>query len=205
MANRRIATQRCSRGCLVTDMSLLFKDNTQEELDDLALRVEELSQRLGELWARITGSSGEASRSGGARGSGIDSLFGISLESLARRTGYQIAGGESLDVVVRTAVRQVERAAGRRLERLLAGKLGYGLLASLAGGGALALLDAGFAAITRLFKKRRLDLPRLEERPYGGFPRFAERTRLIPPGAERDDRLERELVGMLARSIAEEK
>jgi len=186
-------------------MSLLFKDNTQEELDDLAMRVEELSQRLGELWARVTGSSGETSRTGGLRGSNNNSLFGISLESLARRTGYQLAGGESLDVVVRTAVQQVERAAGRRLEKLLVSKLGGGLLASLVGGGALALLDAGFAAITRLFKKRRLDLPEVEERPYGGFPGFAERTRLIPPGAERDDRLERELVGMLARSIAEEK
>jgi len=186
-------------------MSLLFKDNTQEELDDLAARVEELSQRLSELWARVTGSSAETSRSSGLRGPSIDSLFGISLESLARRTGYQLAGGESLDVVVRTAVRQVERAAGRRLEKLLAGKLGGGLLAGLVGGGALALLDAGFAAITRLFKKRRLDLPEVEERPYGGFPRYAERTCLISTGAERDNRLERELVGMLARSIAEEK
>jgi|GEM_PF-2759608 len=186
-------------------MSLLFKDNTQEELDDLAVRVEELSRRLSELWARVTGSSGETLRSGGQRGPGIDSLFGISFESLARRTGYQLASGDSLDMVLRTAVRQVERAAGRRLEKLLADKLGEGLLGSLVGGGALALLDAGFAAIAKLFKKRRLDLPEVEERPYGGFPRYAERIRLIPPSAERDDRLERELAGMLARSIAEEK
>ena len=186
-------------------MSSLFKDNTQDELDDLVVRVEELSQRLGELWARVTGSSGETLRSGGLRGSSIDSLFGVSLESLARRTGYQLAGGDSLDVVVRTAVRHVERAAGRRLEKLLTNKLGGGLLGSLVGGGALALLDAGFAALKRLFKKRKLDLHEVEERPYGGFPHLAESLRLIPPGTERDDRLERELAGRLARSIAEEK
>ena len=189
----------------MNDMSLLFKDNTQEELNDLSVRVEELSQRLRELWARVTGSSGETLRSRGLRGTSVDSLFGISLETLARRTGYQLTGGESLDAVVRAAVQQVERAAGRRLEKLVTSKLGGGLLASFASGGVLALLDAGLAAIARIFKRRKLDLPEVGERPYGGFPRLAERAHLFPEGTERDDRLERELVGMLARSIAEEK
>jgi hypothetical protein len=67
------------------------------------------------------------------------------------------------------------------------------------------LLDTGITAITRLFKKRRLDLPQVEERAYGGFPQYARKASLIPSGTERDDRLERELAGMLARSIAEEK
>ncbi len=184
---------------------MLFKDNTREELDDLAARVEELSQRVAGLWGRITGSSEGMPHPEGLRRFSTDGLFGISLESLARRTGYQLVGGDNLDIVVRTAVRQVEQAASRRLEKLIAPKLGGGLLVSLVGGGVTALLDAGIAAITRLFKKRRLDLPQVEERAYGGFPRFARKASVIPAGTERDDRLERELAGMLARSIAEGK
>ncbi len=183
----------------------MFKNGTQEELDDLAARVEQLNSRVAELWSRITASALPLPGSRREDVFGGKELLGVSLESLARRAGFQLTSGASIETVLRTAVQRVEQAAGRSVERWLATTVGGGLMGSFAGGAGVALLEAGMEALVRAFQKRRLTLPEVEERPFGGFPRYAQQQMLMPSGTERDDSLERSLARRLARTLAEEK
>jgi len=185
-------------------MTALFANNLQEELDELAARVEDLSWRLSALWGQVTGSTATAQLPRDA-GAGRKELLGASLESLVRRAGYQLASGASIETVLRAAVETVERATGRKLERWLTEAAGGGVLGGFFGAAGLALFDLGLGALESALRKRRLELPAVEERPFGSFPAFARRESLFPLGTERADSLERQLAHSLARALAEER